>query len=269
VIYTWNPDKRRYEKDGKPVPPDDVRKYIETYIDANKSELDAESESLLLRMATGVLISRFFDKFRERIKDMHGTAGVIAYGGEDQMSPERWGRIGDKISREYEYLNDFEQAVEESRKATDDIVRAVVRQTSAPAKVVEKAVLVNPPSQVAAVVTKVVEKPVVIPEPLFDKLIWGEVGSRSRLYADSVYSTHENSVKAREQDAGVLSGRRVHEGDSSVCEDCKNAASEEYVPLGDLLDIGDSICHSNCRCTIEFDYHGIEPLVIDRSAYVG
>lgn len=88
------------------------------------------------------------------------------------------------------------------------------------------------------------------------------------MYADSTWSTHELNVKAREMDAGILRGRRVTEGDGRVCEGCAVAASDEYLPLEDLPDIGDQECGPNDRCHIEFDYAGIEPITIDRSVYI-
>jgi hypothetical protein len=267
----WDKRRRVYvNPDGSIVTPQELRDRIELYIKAEKDIITEEADSLIRSGASAVAIAVFFNFMREKVKEIHGAAGITAYGGSDEMDPERWARVGEKIANEYEYLSGFEKAVYESRQATDEIIQVAsqVKPSVQPA-VIERAVLTNPPSKVVAAVEVVVESPVVVPQKTFESLIWGDVKPRARSYSDAVYATHENNVKSREQDAGVLSGRRVHEGDSSVCEDCINAASEEYVPLGDLLDIGDSICRSNCRCTIEFDYHGIEPLVIDRSAYVG
>src|SRR5262249_44543664 len=36
---------------------------------------------------------------------------TIGYGGLDQMNPERWGRINDKVQSELGYLRDFQIAV--------------------------------------------------------------------------------------------------------------------------------------------------------------
>lgn len=266
MTFVWNPQKRRYEDSkGNPIPPAEVRRYIEEYIDANKKEVDSETKKLFHGLASAALILRFFNRFRDQVKEMHGTAGVIAYGGEDQLSVERWERIGEKIASEYEYLNGFELAVNESRVVADGIVESL--SPLAERNVIEKAVLSNVPSELAPVLESIVQVPVA-PQPAWATMIWGDIDNRAKSYCDAVYATHENNVKAREIDAGVLSGRRVHEDDNNVCEDCINAASEEYVPLGDLLDIGESICTVNCRCIIEFDYHGIEPLQIDRAAYV-
>lgn len=102
-------------------------------------------------------------------------------------------------------------------------------------------------------------------EPALAESLWPI--DRATRYADSVYSTYENNVKAREKDAGLLSGRRVCVDDESSCEDCPALATEDYLPLDQVADIGDSQCASRCRCWVEFDYAGVEPLTIDRGVY--
>jgi hypothetical protein len=268
----WNPKLRRYEdKNGKPIPPQQIRDYIEEFILAQKEDIDREHTQTMKGLASGILIAGFFHFMREKIKEMHGAAGVIAYGGEAEMNPKRWDRIGEKIASEVSYLKGFHSAVLEARQTTDEILHRV--SLVAELTGVEEAILTTAPSQLVPVVDSLAGSAaadvVTTAEPLFDTLIWGEVGSRARMYADGTYSTWANSEKAREMDAGVLLGRRITEGDSNVCEDCENAASDEYVSLAELQDIGDSICTVNCRCTIEFSYEGVEPLAIDRDVYAG
>lgn len=267
----WDPRRRVYvNPDGSIVTPQQLRDRIEVYIQQQKEIVGKEAERMFLAGASPLAIAAFFEFMRQKIREMHGSAGLTAYGGLEQMNPERWKRIGEKIGSETRYLNEFEKAVEESRRATDEIVQSVssIAPNVQPA-VVERAVMANPPSQVVPAIEQIVETAVVVPEKTFESLIWGDVKPRAQMYPDATYATHENNVKLREQDAGVLTGRRVTEKDGKVCEDCKNAASKEYVPLGQLLDIGESICKSRCRCTIQFKYHGIEPLQIDRAAYAG
>lgn len=264
----WNPNTRQYEDSrGNPVSPARIRQWIEDYIDANREELGDAASSLIAAGASAALIATFFEALRDRIKTMHGTAGVVAYGGEPEMTPDRWLRVASKINSEFQYVAGFEQAVNQARRVTDQIVEtASLVAPNVERSVIEQALLTTAPSEAIVQIETIIEAPVIV-EPYFDTLIWGEVGSRARLYADATYSTYENSVKAREMDAGILSGRRVTEGDGNVCGDCLNAASEEYLPLEEILDIGDSICGNNCRCQIEFNYAGVEPLQIDREIY--
>lgn len=93
------------------------------------------------------------------------------------------------------------------------------------------------------------------------------VVNRAGMYPNAAYSTYENQVVQREADNGVTLGRRITEEDQNVCDGCMAAATEEYLPLGELLDIGAAECLNNCRCTIEFSYQGVEPLSIERDVY--
>jgi hypothetical protein len=259
----WNSQKRRYEDgSGKPIPPAKVRLWLEDYISANKDDIQVESDSLIERGAKVVMIGSFFEFMRQKVQEMHGTSGVIAYGGEDQMSPERWERVGEKIVKQLGYLDGFERAVRESRHATDDLIGSIASAApSIPHSAIEKAILTNSPSEVSAVVQSLspvnadsVAGVIAGQGSRLDTLIWGQVGSRGRLYADATWATHELSIKAREMDAGVLRGRRVTEGDDRVCAGCEAAASDEYMPFDEIPDIGDQECQASDRCTIEFDY---------------
>lgn len=266
-MIVWNRVKRRYEEDGKPVPSPRIRSWLESYISANKQEIAAEAEGLLSAGAREPLLDTFFASLQDRIIDMHGTAGVLAYGGEGQMTAERWVRIGETISSELGYARQFELAVVEARKVTDSIITNLSLTASGVSReAMEQVILSTAPSSLASTLQGIIKVPV-IQEPAWDSLIWGDVGSRGRMYADATYGTYENSVKAREMDNGVLFGRRITEGDGNVCDGCQAAATEEYLPLEEILDIGDAECMSQCRCDIEFSYQGIEPLTVDREVY--
>lgn len=93
------------------------------------------------------------------------------------------------------------------------------------------------------------------------------VDNRAGMYANAAYSTYENQVRERERDAGVIMGRRVCEEDGQSCDECIEAATEEYMPLEELSDIGSLQCLNNCRCSIEFSYEGVDPIQIDREVY--
>lgn len=91
------------------------------------------------------------------------------------------------------------------------------------------------------------------------------LSARARMYAEAAYATYENNVSAREQDTGVTMARRICENDEASCDACVEAATEEYLPLGEVADIGTLTCLNNCRCYYEFNYEGIEPLRIDET----
>lgn len=84
------------------------------------------------------------------------------------------------------------------------------------------------------------------------------IASRAALYPNAAYSTYENQVLQRESDNGVTLGRRICEKDGASCEECVSAATEEFVPLDELDDIGSLQCLNNCRCEFEFSVDGTE-----------
>jgi hypothetical protein len=181
---------------------------------------------------------------------------------------ERWKRINKKILSELEYLDDFEQAVETSIAAAEVIATNVARTVAAglpdkQAEVkasVERALLRAAPSEAAAIARQTAAEVLgaelaSLPEIILgleaNSLIGGTIEARAEMYVEATYATYENNVLAREMDEGVTLGRRIlEEGDN--CEDCIAAATDEFVPLSELPEIGDSVCMSRCRCEFEF-----------------
>lgn len=134
-----------------------------------------------------------------------------------------------------------------SRKDIQDEIRQKVR----------RAILTAAPSEVESLITEALGEDVAIPAigNLVDDLIGGQIVNRSTMYAESAYSTYQNNVVEREKDEGVTLGRRVLE-EGNNCDNCIAAASEEFVPLDDLPELGDSQCQSRCRCEFEFQIEG-------------
>lgn len=91
------------------------------------------------------------------------------------------------------------------------------------------------------------------------------LANRAGMYAEAAYSTYENNVAQREVDSGAVGARRICENDESSCEECVEAATDEYLSLSEVADIGSLQCLNNCRCYYEFSYEGVEPLRIDET----
>jgi hypothetical protein len=84
------------------------------------------------------------------------------------------------------------------------------------------------------------------------------IANRAGLYAHAAYAEYLNQVVEREADHGVTLGRRIVEGDEASCDECIEAATEEFIPLDDIPEIGTLQCMSNCRCEIEFQIGDVE-----------
>jgi len=266
----WDARRRVYVHDnGTVVSPSELRQLIENYIEREKSEVDSQAQLLIAGTITAAF---FFDWLRDKIREVHGAAGLVAYGGENQMNRQRWARIGQKVASETVYVNAFERDFLASERVAQVMIAEAAEVLEVAPSVVESVVTTAAPSEIAArLATKteasrdVLER--IATKERIDQLIFGQTPARSQLYMESIYGTHENSVTDRESDAGVISGRRICEEDGASCDECVAAASDEYIPLAEITDIGSLQCMSNCRCTIEFDYSGVSPLTIERSIY--
>lgn len=131
-----------------------------------------------------------------------------------------------------------------SRKDIQDEIRQKVR----------KAILTAAPSEAEGLIAEALGPELEIPAigNLVDDLIGGQIVNRATMYPQSAYSTYENNVLARERDEGVTLGRRVLSEGADNCDDCIAAAGEEFVPLDELPEIGDSQCQIRCLCEFQF-----------------
>jgi hypothetical protein len=288
----FDPKRHAYIDSGRIVPASEIRDEIENYITSEKSEVSRQKALLI---AGAITIAEFFNFMREKIAIWHAVAGQIGYGGAAQMNPERWLRINEKIQSELKYLDAFQVATEQGYKRSvqvaAEIARSIEANASVPAgleTVVEeraleaimasdaagrdaaiasaiKDSLADSIGEEAADVTR--ETLASVSEAPWDEMLWGSLESRGQMYADSAYATYQNSERARESDAGVLRAKRICADDDASCDECVSAATNDYISLDEVLDIGDATCLSNCRCTIEFEYAGIDEINIDRELY--
>jgi hypothetical protein len=276
--------------DGSLVTPRELRERIDQYIDTQQGEVGREAQ----RMRAGAItVPAFFAWLSKKIEEIHGSVAIVAHGGPENMSNEDWARIGQRVQSELTYLAKFQKEVEAAERAAESLARRAAVAAEVPAGLetvveerVKAALMANSVTEAETAIREAVHSAIAdsvgteeaasvargVVETITDSqrmeaLIWGEVNSRGRLYMDAAYGTYENSVKAREGEAGAVGVRRVCEDDSESCEECPALAADEYVAMDEITDIGDTPCMSNCRCFFEFDYHGIGPLEIDRSIY--
>lgn len=283
----WDKKDRRYEDDnGRPVSPAEVRKHVDEYISHEKKDVERKAEKLFVGALT---VSAFFEYLRQKVTAWHSVTGTMAYGGESQMDGKRWARVNETILSELTYLNEFETAVQASFTAAENIAGQTVAHLAKdiPAGLeslveerVTEALLRAAPSEAEAVIQATVrevladsvgtEAASAVAEAvridkasaILDDLIGGTIPNRSKMYTDASYSTYENNVAARETDAGALA-RRVCEEDEASCDDCVQAATDDFMSLAEVSDIGSLQCLNNCRCFYEFSYEGVEPIRID------
>ena len=285
----WNKETRQYEDArGNPIPPAQIRQEVDDWIKSEQSEVDKKSEAML---AGSITVAAFFHWLKDKITSMHGTSGVVAYGGEAEMNDERWGRVGEKLASEIAYLENFQRQVEEAQKVTQqiaaDVARLADRNPLVPSgldSVVESAVTsalretdaAGRMASVADAIESALADSIgteaeqigidIAAEALasrdLEELIWGQISSRSQSYADKAWATYANNEKSREADAGLSLVQRICEDDSASCDICPDLATDDYVPFDEVTDIGDgTMCQ--CRCYFVFSYAGVEGLTAE------
>lgn len=74
--------------------------------------------------------------------------------------------------------------------------------------------------------------------------------ARVLAYGEAGRKVYENMVKAREAEAGMYARRVLMPGLN--CDDCIEAASDDFVPADEVLEIGASTCGVFCNCLLEF-----------------
>jgi hypothetical protein len=84
-----------------------------------------------------------------------------------------------------------------------------------------------------------------------DAKLDGRLNWRAKLYGEASRGTHELEKRAIAAQGGqTQERRRIHAKES--CVDCLTYAGMGWQPIGTLPRIGDSRCHTNCKCTFEF-----------------
>ena len=80
----------------------------------------------------------------------------------------------------------------------------------------------------------------------------GRMLVRSDMYADAANGTFWEMDKRSHLQDGYDEGRRVLESGADHCDDCEEYASEGWMPIEDIPEIGNSQCLTRCRCEIEY-----------------
>lgn len=81
-----------------------VRGDIDGYIDNSKTRIDALTNQLRNRE---IGLAEWQTSMRQEVKAMHLNTSMAAHGGRAQMTPADWGRSGQQIRQQYQYLDKF------------------------------------------------------------------------------------------------------------------------------------------------------------------
>lgn len=79
----------------------------------------------------------------------------------------------------------------------------------------------------------------------------GRFRRRHELYAQSGRATYHESLREEMAVRGMTEERSIL-AQSDHCSECVSEANRGWVPIGELVTIGERICKSNCRCLVSF-----------------
>ena len=78
---------------------------------------------------------------------------------------------------------------------------------------------------------------------------------RARMYGAAMYPSYVSGVRQREINAGATEERSVLTPADGWCNGSENGCIEQaargWVPIGDLIPLGDRLCMVRCRCSYE------------------
>ncbi len=115
--YRWNATAGRYiRRDGTFVPNANVKRAIERQVQQGRNNMRGLSEQL---QASEIDLREWRTGMLREIKTVHVASTVAARGGWAQMQPEDWGRAGQSIREQYDYLNRFASEVQYGKQKLD------------------------------------------------------------------------------------------------------------------------------------------------------
>jgi hypothetical protein len=106
TIYEWAPNAARYRDPatGRFVSRATIRRGVDDFILSSKRRISIASDELRTRVIT---LEEWQAVMREEIKMTQLMAEALLRGGWAQMTQADYGRVGQRIREQYEFLDDF------------------------------------------------------------------------------------------------------------------------------------------------------------------
>lgn len=109
IGYDIRTGRYRDVRSGQFVSQQTVRRALDSVID--KAAKDARAVTQRLRDGN-VSLAGWQREMADTIRRTHGASAAMARGGWAQMTPSDWGRVGQRVRRQYEYLDRFAAQIE-------------------------------------------------------------------------------------------------------------------------------------------------------------
>ena len=195
--YQWNAAAARFRdpETGRYISRAQVRQWIDRNIAASQARIQTLSEEL----RTGAIdLGEWERGMREEVKRTQLASEMLLRGGRNQMTQADFGRVGQRVRAQYDYLAAF----------VDDLRSGSVRTD-------------------------------------------GGFLARAKMYAAASRSAFHESERDQLAGLGYTKERSVlHPAEH--CALCVSEAARGYVPIGELIPIGERTCLGNDKCSIVY-----------------
>lgn len=116
-VYRWNDLSGRFiDSRGRFVPEKTVRDVVDKIADDASAKMAAISQSLVEGKTT---LANWEIEMRRLVKVSNSATAVLANGGAGEMSPSRWGSVGQTVRQEYGYLRQMGQDIASGAQPLD------------------------------------------------------------------------------------------------------------------------------------------------------
>lgn len=137
--FTFDPGSGRYrDTAGRFISAARVREGVDATVDLSARRMGEIAAQL---RAESVTVERFQAEMLRHVKDVHVANALAAYGGREQMTPERWGYVGARIRSEYGYVRGMTAEILDGRQPLNGRLNARARQYAQAGRVTYEAVM--------------------------------------------------------------------------------------------------------------------------------
>lgn len=194
--FRYNAAAKRYiGSNGRFVKVERIRGALDAFITGTVEQIEVISTQLL---SGEISLAQWQTEMMLHVKNANLAGASLERGGWYNMSQADFGKMGQKIRGEYEYLRTFANQIEAGTQPLD-----------------------------------------------------GRLVQRARLYGEqSRVSYYEFASDSAKKD-GFAEEKSILTPSES-CGECIQEASRGWVPLGDLIPIGERECLSNCNCYMQY-----------------
>lgn len=196
--YRWNEKAGRYiGPNGNFVSKQEVQRAINEAIDQSAKEMRAAA---LLFREGDLSLSEWQLLMEREIKNTHLANAAAAVGGWAQMTQADYGRVGNQVKAQYQYLRSFVQDIQKGLTLDGRFLNRVGLYIEAGRATFS----------------------------LFEKL--------------------RNKARGMTEERNLLGAAEHCTGDGS----CTQQTARGWVPIGELLPVGQRLCKVKCKCMIEY-----------------